>query len=340
MSTHESQSASTSPSMQVMQLVWPGAIAVQAIHGAAKLGLADLVAGGPKSVAELAEATKTDAASLGRLLRALSSLGIFTEDGPGWYRQTSLSETLRTDHPQSIRRWAMMLGARFVWEPCGELHEAIRTGRPAFELVHHAPFFKYLAEHPNDAAVFNAAMSSLPAYIAALVEAYDFSRFERIVDVGGGHGAKLLAILSANARLRGTLYDLPAVVAGAHDVRGGDVGDRYEIVGGDFFEGIPAGADAYLLSGIIHDWDDESAVKILSNCRRAIRPDGSLLLVETVLTPSSDPSRALMDVLMMVLTGGRERTEAEFASLLRRAGFALTQVIPTTGSSILESRPV
>src|SRR5688500_3275553 len=174
MSTHEPQ---------VMQLLWPGAIAVQAIHVAAKLSLADLLAGGPTTVAELAEATKTDRASLGRLLRALSSLGIFTEDAPGRYRQTPLSDTLRSDHPQSIRRWAMMLGAGFVWEPCGALHETIRTGRTAFELVYRAPFFKYLAEHPEDAAVFNAAMSSLPAYIAALVGAYDFSKFERIVDV-------------------------------------------------------------------------------------------------------------------------------------------------------------
>jgi hypothetical protein len=339
-STEEPQSANISPSMQVMQLLWPGAIAVQAVHVAAKLALADLLAGGPKTVAELAEATKTDGVSLGRLLRALLSLGIFTEEAPGRYGQTALSDTLRSDHPESIRRWAMMLGARFVWEPCSELHETIRTGRPAFELVYRAPFFKYLAEHPDDAAVFNAAMSSVPAYIAAFVEAYDFSRFERIVDVGGGHGAKLLAILSANPRVRGTLYDLPAVVAGALAVQRGAVGDRCEIVGGDFFDGVPAGADAYLLSGIIHDWDDEAAAKILRNCRRAIRPDGRLLLVETVLTPSSDPSSALMDVLMMVLTGGRERTEEEFGSLLRDAGFSLTRVIPTPGASILESRPV
>jgi hypothetical protein len=340
MSTHEPQAANVPPSMQVMQLLWPGAIAVQAIHLAAKLALADLVAGGSKSAAELAEAARTDVASLARLLRALSSLGIFAEDASGRYRQTPLSDTLRSDHPESIRRWAMMLGARFVWEPCGELHEAIRTGRPAFELVYNARFFEYLADHPDAGAVFNAAMSSLPAYVAAIVEAYDFSKFERIVDVGGGHGALLLAILSANPRLRGVLHDLPGVVASADAVRRGPVADRCEIVGGNFFEGVPAGADAYLLSGVIHDWDDEAATKILRNCRRAIRPDGTLLLVEAVLTPSSAPSRALMDVLMMVLTGGRERTEDEFRSLLQAAGFSLTRVIPTAGASILESRPV
>jgi SAM-dependent methyltransferase len=234
----------------------------------------------------------------------------------------------------------MMLGAGFVWEPVGELFETIRTGQPAFELVYRAPFFEYLAEHPDDAAVFNAAMSSLPAYIAALVQAYDFSKFECIVDVGGGHGAKLVAILSANPRLRGVLFDLPSVVEGATAVRRGAVGDRCEIVGGDFFEQVPSGADGYLLSGIVHDWGDDAALKILRNCRRAIRSDGTLLLVETVLTPSSDPSQALMDVLMMVLTGGRERSEADFESLLREAGFSLTSVIPTAGASILESRPV
>ncbi len=325
--------------MQVMQLLWPGTIAVQAIHVAAKLAIADLLAAGPKTATELAQATNTDATSLGRLLRALTSLGIFGEDPQGRYRQTPLSDALRSDHPESIRRWAMMLGARFVWEPCAELHETIRTGRPAFQLVYQSPFFEYLAEHPDDAAVFNAAMSSVPRYIATFVEAYDFSRFERIVDVGGGHGAKLLAILSAYPRLSGVLHDLPAVVEGAGALRSSAVSDRCEIVGGDFLEAVPAGADAYLLSGIIHDWDDETALRILRNCRRAIRPDGTLLLLETVLTPSSDPSSALMDVLMMVLTGGRERSEAEFRSLLEEAGFSLTRVIPTPGASILECRP-
>jgi O-methyltransferase domain/Dimerisation domain len=320
--------------MQLMQILWPGALAVQAVHVAAKLGLADLIADGSKTAEELAQATGAHAPSLARLLRALTSLEVFADDGGGRYRQTALSETLKSDHPQSVRRWALMLGAPFVWKPCGELSETIRTGQTAFERVHHAPFFEYLAGHPDDAAVFNAAMSSVPAYIAAFVGAYDFSRFERIVDVGGGQGARLRAILAANPNLRGVLHDLPAVV------RGAEAFPRCEIVGGDFFEGVPEGADAYLLAGIIHDWNDEAAVKVLKNCRKAIRNDGVLLLVETMLTPSSDPARALMDVLMMVLTGGRERTEAEFRTLLGHAGFSLTRVIPTPASSILECRPV
>ena len=340
MSTHERPPADMSPSMQMMQLLWPGAMAVQAIHVAAELALADLVANGPKTVTELAASAHAHGPSLGRFLRALTSLGIFAEDPDGRFRQTALSETLREDHPESIRRWAMMLGARFVWKPCGELDRTVRTGQPAFEHVYGAPFFKHLAEHQDDAVVFNAAMSSMPAWIATIVDAYDFSAFERIVDVGGGHGALLVGILSANPHVRGVLHDLPAVVAGAATPREGAMVDRCEIVGGDFFDSVPADGDAYLLSGVIHDWNDESAVKILKNCRRAIPSNGTLLLVDTVLIPSSDPGRALMDLLMMVLTGGRERTESEFRSLLQETGFSLARVIATPGASIIEAHPV
>jgi O-methyltransferase domain len=341
MSTSKPQPADISPSMQMMRSLWPAAMTVQAIHVAAKLGLADLVADGPRTVTELAADVGAHGPSLGRFLRALTSLGIFAEDPDGRYRQTALSETLRADHPESIRRWAMMLGARFVWAPSGELDLTIRTGHPAFERLYGAQFFKHLAEHQEDAAVFDAAMSSVPAWIAAVVAAYDFARFERIVDVGGGHGALIVGILSANPRVRGVLQDLPGVVAGASAAREGAMVDRCEIVGGDFFESVPSGADAYLLKGIIHDWNDEAAVKILKNCRRAIRAGGTLLLLETVLIPpSSDPASALMDLLMMVLTGGRERTEAEFRSLLGEAGFSLAQVISTPVASIIEACPV
>ena len=340
MSNREAQAQSVSPSMQMMQLLWPGAMAVQAIHVAARFAIADLVASGPKSIEELAEATHTHGSSLGRLLRALTSLGIFVEDTMGRYRQTALSDTLRSDHPESIRPSAMMLGAHFIWKPSGALEETVRTGQSSFERIYGAPFFEYLAGHSDDAAVFNAAMSSAPDYLAAIVGAYDFSKFERIVDVGGGHGRLLAGILSANPRLRGILHDLPAVVAGASALRQEPISQRCEIIGGDFFIGVPARADAYMLKGIIHDWNDEAALKILKNCRRAIRSDGTLLLVEAVLTPSTDPTRALMDMLMMVLTSGRERTESEFRSLLTEAGFSMVQVIREARVSIIESRPV
>lgn len=338
--SNEAQAQPVSPSMQVMQILWPGAMALQAIHVAAKFALADLVAGGPKSLKELAEATHTHGSSLARLLRALTSLGIFVEDTAGRYRQTALSDTLRSDHPESIRPFAMMLGAHFFWKPSGELEQTVRTGQPSFDRIYGAPFFDYLAGHSEDSALFNAAMSSSPEYLAAIVGAYDFSQFERIVDVGGGHGLLLARILVANPRLCGVLYDLPAVVAGASALRQEPISRRLEIIGGDFFKGVPAGADAYILKGIVHDWNDEAALQILKNCRRAIHPDGRLLLVETVLTPSTDPAGALMDMLMMVLTSGRERTESELRSLLQEAGFSMVQVIRTAGVSIIESRPV
>ena len=338
MSNPEAQAQPVSPSMQMMHILWPGAMAVQAIHVAAKLGLADLVASGPKSIKELAEATHTHASSLERFLRALKSLGIFAEDTTGRYGQTALSDTLRSDHPQSVRPSAMMMGAHFFWKPSGALEETVRTGQPSFEHVYGAPFFEYMAGHSDDARVFNAAMSSSPDHLAAIVGAYDFSRFGRIVDVGGGHGLLLAAILSANPRLRGVLYDLPSVVAGA--LRQEAISERYEIIGGDFFQGVPAGADAYVLKGIIHDWNDHAALKILKNCRQAIPPNGTLLLVETVLSRATDPAGALMDMLMMVLTSGRERTESEFRSLLQGAAFSMTHVIRAGGVSMIESRPV
>jgi hypothetical protein len=340
MSNRETQAQPISPSMQMMQILWPGAMAVQAIHVAAKFALADLIASAPKSIKELAEATHSHEPSLARLLRALTSLGIFAEDTTGRYRQTALSDTLRSDHPESIRPLAMMLGAHFVWKPSGALEETVRTGQPSFERVYGAPFFEHMAGHSDDAAVFNAAMSSSPDYLAAIVGAYDFSKFERIVDVGGGHGLLLAGILSANPRLHGVLYDLPSVVIGASALRQEPISQRCEIIGGDFFKGVPAGANAYILKGIIHDWNDEAALKILKNCRRAIQTDGTLLLVETVLTRSSDPTTALMDMLMMVLTSGRERTELEFRSLLQEAGFSMVQVIRDADVSIIESRPV
>jgi len=250
MSNREAQAQPVSPSMQMTQILWPGAIAVQAIHVAAKFALADLVASGPKSTEELAEATHTDGPSLSRLLRALTSLGIFVEDTTGRYRQTALSDTLRSDHPESMRPFAMMLGAHFVWTPCGALEETVRTGQPSFERVCGAPFFEYLAGHSDDARVFNDAMSSSPDHLAAIAGAYDFSKFERIVDVGGGHGRLLAAILFANPSLRGVLYDLPFVVAGAAALRQEPISQRSEIIGGDFFKEVPAGADAYVLKAM------------------------------------------------------------------------------------------
>jgi len=224
----------------LMELIWPSAFVIQSIHVVARLGLADILGPEPRTIDELANATRVHA------------------------------PTLRTDHPESVRAWALMLGAHFVWRPLGDLYESVRTGTPGFSRLYGERFFEWLKTHPEDGAVFNDAMTSgsvrrLPAVLAA----YDFSCFERIVDVGGGHGALLAGILSAIPKVRGVLYDLPNVVAGAEVLRAPEIAPRCEIVGGDFFKSVPADGDGYILSRVIHDWDDDAALKILHNCREA-----------------------------------------------------------------------
>lgn len=341
MSDRSSQPGDPSSLTQLYQLI-VGYRTTQPIYVAAKLGIADLVAETPKTAHELAQATRAHAPSLRRLLLMLSSVGIFAEDTAGRFRTTPLGELLRRDHPQSQRSLSMMYGSAFFWKPWGELYEAVVSGQPAFDRVYGVSLFDYLSTHPEDAAIFNDAMTSISARdVSAILAAYDFSRFERIVDVGGGHGALLHAILSANPRLRGVLADLPAVVAGAAGWRSEPIAHRCSVVATDFFESVPDGADGYLMKLIVHDWNDEDAVKILRNCRRAIRPNGRLLLIEWVLKGPNepDPGRAL-DLQMLVMFRGRERTEADFAALLREAGFSLMRVIPTSGpASIVESGP-
>jgi hypothetical protein len=338
--TSQAHSGDLLSSLRVMRMLWPAPLALQAIRVAARLDLAEMVADGPKRAASLAELTGTHAPSLARLMSALARLGIFVEDPPGWFRQNALSETLRAGHPQSIRQRAIMLGADFVWRPLGELERTIRTGEAAFEYVFGAPFFSYLTDHPDDGVAFDGGVGSRTATAAGVVSAYDFSRFERIVDVGGGTGTLLQAILTAHPRARGILYDRPTVLANTWLSPDSDVASRIDVVGGDFFEGVPTGADAYVVSRILHNWSDDAAVAVLRNCRRAIGATGRVLVLETVLTPSSDAVHAFMDLLMMVLTGGRERTEREFRSLAAQASLSVTNVIPAGHVSILECQPV
>jgi SAM-dependent methyltransferase len=267
----------------------------------------------------------------------LTTVGVFVERSPGEFENTPLSDALRGDHPQSMKSYAIFLSAPFIWKAWGDLYEAVRSGDTAFQHAHGKPYFAFLAENPGDAAVFNAAMNSGSAMSGpAVTAAYDFSRFTKIVDVGGGQGLLLHAILTAAPQTRGVLFDFPEVVAGAALLRSGDVAGRCEIVGGDFFESIPDGGDVYILKGVIHDWNDREAVKILNSCRRAVASGGKLLLYETVLDPRQESVSAnFMDVLMMALTGGRERTEDDFRELLRGAGFSLTRAIPTSSPAFL-----
>jgi hypothetical protein len=343
MSEQSTQLKEPSASAQMFQVIL-GLMTPQAIHVAAKLGIADIVATAPGTAEELAASTKTDAPSLQRLLRFLASVGVFSEDAAGKYQQTPLSDTLRRDHPQSVRGMAIAFGSELLWRAFGDLSATIVTGQPAFNHVFGTSFFEYLAAHPSDAALFNAAMTSVSSVeLSQIVTAYDFSRFEQIVDVGGGQGALLHGILSAYPNLRGVLIDLPSVVTGASALRSGAIAGRCKVVGGDFFQAVPEGADAYVMRVVIHDWNDEDALRILRNCRRAIRTQGKLLMIESVLKPSNEPDLARFnDLTMLVLApGGKERTEEEFGNLLREAGFSLTRVITATGlTSIIESQPV
>jgi hypothetical protein len=317
--------------MALLQLAsgsWIG----QAVHVAAKLGIADLLEDGPKSPATLAEATGAHAGTLHRLLRALASLGVFAEDADGRFALTSLAEGLRTNAPGSLRAYAIMMGEDWHWRAWGDLLNSVRTGQPAFEHVFGCPMFSYFGEHPEAARVFDAAMTSRTGQeTAAVIAAYEWPASATIVDVGGGQGALLAAILARNPDVHGVLFDMPHVIAVARGlIEEAGLADRCELAAGDFFERVPAGGDLYLLKRVVHDWDDERASAILRSCRAAMGDRSRLLVIEHVLPPGNAPSWGkLLDLQMLVLTpGGRERDEAGFRALLASTGLRLERIIP------------
>jgi SAM-dependent methyltransferase len=325
--------------LQMATAPWIG----QAIYCAAKLNLADHLATGSRSTEDLARATGTHAPSLSRLLRALAGVGLFASDPAGW-RATALGAALRADVPGGPRGYAIMLGSPFHRAAWTDMLESVRTGASAFERVHGVPAFEHFARTPDDAAIFDEAMTSISgSEIPALLEAYDFSGFTHVVDVAGGRGHVLAAILERNPRLTGTLFDLPYAIAGARKaLAGSSVMDRITFVGGDFFGAIPPGGDAYVLKHIVHDWDDPESLRILANIRKVVPPHGRLLVAECVVPPGDGPSLAkLLDLEMLVLTAqGRERTDDEYRALFARAGFELTRVVPTAGEiAMVEGRP-
>ncbi|MDP8973786.1 MAG: acetylserotonin O-methyltransferase [Actinomycetota bacterium] len=318
--------------------------ASQAIHVAATLGIADLLEDGPRHVDELAQTTGTHAPTLYRLLRALASVGVFAEQPDGQFGSTPLAEYLRTNTPRSLRAWAMQIGQQYLWTSWGHLLHSVRTGEPAFPELHGTTAWEYRAAHPEEDAVFNAAMTALSAGVAeAIVQSYDFSGMDVLMDVGGGEGVLLAAILAENPALRGVLFDQPHVLTGANDLleREGVV-DRCELVSGSFFEAVPGGADAHLLKSIVHDWDDAATVKILRACRAAIANTGRLLVVEPIIQPGNEPDPAkFSDLNMLVMLGGRERTADDFERLYAEAGFRLSDIIRTRSlMAIIEGVPV
>ena len=343
MSEDVGMDAGASPPRATLLQMMTGYWVSQALYVAAKLGIADLLADGPVDCEDLAAATNTHAPSLQRVLRALASVGVFTEVSPGSFALTPLAELLRTETPGSMSALAIMY-AEEQYRAWGELLHSVRTGEMAFDHQFGMGYFEYLAQHPEADRVFNEAMTGwTQQLVGAVVDTYDFSPFHTVVDVGGGYGALLATILRNNPGTRGILFEQPHVIASAEEeLVAAGVADRCTFVGGDFFVEVPAGGDAYVLSQILHDWDDERCVAILGQCRRAMPDHGKLLVVELVLPAGDEPSLGKwLDLHMLVLLGGRERTAAEYDTLFRAAGFKLARVVPTSpGPSVVEAIPV
>jgi SAM-dependent methyltransferase len=314
----------------MLSLIWPGPLAAQAIYCAARLGIADLLWEGVNQIDALAAATHAHPRALVRLLRALCSLDVLRETADGCYALTEMGMTLRSEDASDVKAWATMLGAPFVWRPWGRLLESIQTGQSAFDRIFGRPFDELVAISPEDARMCHAAISAVATRnVPAILAAYDFSPFHRIVDVGSGSGTLLRAILEAYRNVYGVLFDAPEAVAQAGDMRNSPVGARCQVVAGDVLEGVPAGADAYLLTGTLHRHDDHEALTILRHVRHAIQPAGRLLVVDSVApsTSGANAEQALVDLMMLPLVPEYERTETEFRALLSEAGFQLARVV-------------
>ena len=319
------------PPVAMLQMI-AGFWVSRAIYIAAKLGIADLLKDGAKNSEALAQATGLHAPSLYRVLRALASVGVFAEDEQGRFALTPIAATLRTDVPGSLRAFAIAELGEDHYPAWGEVLHSVKTGEIAFDHLFGMDVWQYRAQHPEDGKIFDEAMASFSSVVnATVVASYDFSSIGKIVDVGGGDGSLIASILQANPGMKGVLFDLPHVIAGARRrIEAEGLAERCDVVAGDAFASVPSGGDAYLLKWIIHDWDDERSVTLLQSCHRAMAKNGKLLVVEAIIPSDDTPSfHKFMDLNMLVMTGGRERTEAEYQTLLEAAGFRLVGIIPT-----------
>lgn len=309
-----------------------------ALNVAADLGVSDLLATGPRTVADLAAATSADEDTLHRLLHALATVGVYDEREDGRFALTELGEGLRSDVPGSLRPLARTLSCHALWSAYAHLGHSVRTGENAFEALHGHDVWTHRRGHPDENEIFNQNMTALTSLVAeAVAEAYDFSGVSTVVDVGGGQGLLLETVLTRHPHLTGTVFDQEHAVAQAP--LAADLRSRWASAGGSFFEEVPE-ADAYLLKSILHDWPDDRCVEILRTCVRSLRADGVVLVVETVLgRPGFEVDAAFSDLNMLVLPGGRERTEEQYAVLFAAAGLRLTRVVDTpTRMSVLEGR--
>lgn len=329
----------TPPPAQMMQMI-TGFWTSCCIYNAAKLNIADLLADKPQTIEELAEASRCDAPSLYRVLRALAGVGIFSENGNGEFSNTELSYTLRTDVPGSMKAMALaQLGDHYnAW---GNLLYSIKTGNIAFDKVEGMPIWKYYETHPEEGVNFMKAMTGLTKAVAMnVLPCYDFTQFKTITDVGGGNGALLMAVLNEAKDAKGIVFDEEYVVGETEKALAAtEFAGRCEVAAGSFFDFIPEGSDAYLMKMVLHDWNDEQSLAILNNCSKAMKPGSKLLVLESVIPEGNafHPGK-FMDINMMAMTGGRERTEKEFTTLFAKAGLKLSRVIHTHSPmfSILE----
>jgi len=325
--------------LQFYKQVFGGSWITQAIWVAAELGIADLLSDGPRTAAELSEKTHTHPNPLYRVLRALASVGVFMQDAEDRFSLTPIGELLKSDAPVSQRPFGVMMGAEFH-EAWGELLHTVRTREPGFEKRFGVPFFQYMTEHPHRHGIYDAAMGGFGvAETEAMLDVYDFSAFRTVVDVGGGSGLLIKAILNRFPSVCGILFDLPAVADRTRSALSADSGlsRRLRIEGGDFFASVPAGADVYVMQHIIHDWQDREAIAILRNCRSAMKAGSRILLIEMVIPPANKPSFGKWLDLMMLLVDGRERTEEEYHRLFSAADLKLNRIIPTASEvSVIE----
>ena len=333
--------AGRSPTEQLMGLMH-GPVYAAAIAAVARLGIADLVAGGPKTAPELAEATGAKTDLLYRLMRATEAVGVLRQNPHGAWEQTELSALLRADAPETLRDLAIYWSDDWRVRTLAAMHRSVLTGDNAVELIFGTGAFDYLEANPEAALNFNRAMTSFSTTeVAAIVEAYDFSAFGSLVEVAGGHGLLLAAILQSAPALRATLLELPQVIAEMAETPLQPYDERVSIVAGDMFAAVPPGADAYLMKRIIHDWSDEKAGQILAACRAAVNPGGKLLVIDAVVPEGPEYSTTkFLDLMMMVFSGGKERTAAEFRQLYAANGWKLERIVPTASPmSIVEGSP-
>jgi hypothetical protein len=317
--------------------------ASQALHVAAILGLADLLDAVPRTADDVAGLTNTHPIALYRLMRALAAIGVFHEDEEHRFGLTAVGEFLRSDVSGTHAPMAELVGRPYFRQAWDALIMTVRTGKTAFDHVYGKDVWQFRTECADEERIFNRTMATATERFAeAVLDVCDFGRFHHIVDVGGGDGMFLAKILAAHPRTRGTLFDQPQVITrGTAAVESAGLPGRCQALGGNFFVSVPELADAYLLKWILHDWDDTASIDILRACRRAMHPASRLLIVEHVIgPPNTSREGKFMDLSMMVLTGGRERTRDEFSSLLAEAGFRLVSVTPTaTPLSVLEGAP-